>query len=174
MLCSGPLVVPNFGTMSLIRDIWPKCPYFVPNCEYFCLKIGTLAIYIHICTNQPLFVPILLIFILWYEVDCDRFGNSNTCPKLFLFNQKKSPYSVQDSLMSRIVPIFRIFELVSSLTSPNHYLFVSTVIGYVYDFIRCQIRNWHEPWRCSWCALIGSWLTSKPEFLFTYFLRFGG
>ena len=29
----GPLVVPNFGTMSLIRDIWLKCPYFVPNCE---------------------------------------------------------------------------------------------------------------------------------------------
>ena len=28
---SGPLVVPNFGTMSLIRDIWLKCPYFVPN-----------------------------------------------------------------------------------------------------------------------------------------------
>ena len=30
---SGILGVPNFGTMSLIRDIWPKCPYFVPNCE---------------------------------------------------------------------------------------------------------------------------------------------
>ena len=30
-----PLVVPIFGTLSLIRDNWQNCPYFVPNFEYF-------------------------------------------------------------------------------------------------------------------------------------------
>ena len=93
---SEPLVVPNFGTMSRIRDIWLKCPYFVPNLEYFGLKIGTLAIFIHICTTFlllvsicPDFVPILLISILWSEVDCDRVGNnSEICSELSLFNCK--------------------------------------------------------------------------------------
>ena len=53
----GPLVVPKFGTMSRIRDIWLKCPYFVPICQYFGPKIGTLVIYKHIST---IFVPIFL------------------------------------------------------------------------------------------------------------------
>ena len=53
-----PLVVPNFGTMSRIRDIWLKCPYFVPNLEYFGLKIGTLVIFIHFCTTFLLLVSI--------------------------------------------------------------------------------------------------------------------
>ena len=86
--------------MSLIRDIWLKCPYFVPNLEYFGLKIGTLVIFIHFCTTFllffpylisicPDFVPILLIFILWSEVDCDIFGNnSEICSELSLFNCK--------------------------------------------------------------------------------------
>ena len=55
---ADPLLVPNFGTMSRIRDIWLKCPYFVPNLEYFGLKIGILVIFIHFCTPFFLFVKL--------------------------------------------------------------------------------------------------------------------
>ena len=37
---AGPLLVLIFGTLSLIRDIWGNCPYFVP-IFYFFEKIGT-------------------------------------------------------------------------------------------------------------------------------------
>ena len=46
----GPLVVPIFGTLSRIRDIWVNCPDFVPILDFLpkykgyllpCEKIGT-------------------------------------------------------------------------------------------------------------------------------------
>ena len=42
ILFAGHLVVPDFGTLSLIRDNCEICPYIVPNFNNSSKKFGTL------------------------------------------------------------------------------------------------------------------------------------